>query len=421
MRMASASGRTLLAVPLLAVALLGCPDADDPAPAPSEPTGRASCDEGEACASTPPACNPSNCEGCCLGETCVSGGYPAGCGTKGAACEVCAEGASCNGGRCVRPCGPDTCAGCCSATGECLAGASDLTACGESGAACAPCGASEACVAGKCVAATCSATCNGCCKPDGSCVAYAATPGSSTSGATCGARGGTCVACADNASCEEGACRPNPGTAPACGGCWAADGTCTAGSDVVACGSAGMACDACGAFACVEDLDGAPVVHRACYLPTSQSYDVLLLDATFPSTDDDGDSWDPFGGLPDPKVHAGACDLAATALDPKNVPECLVADSAVVADTLGPSWGAAALFSGIDARHLRFLTFWLYDDDVALKDAVADCQLVLNPTDRDREMFRRYEKVLAGGVFEVACNSPKRKGVAKLRVRLRPH
>ena len=33
----------------------------------------------------------------------------------------------------------------------------------------------------------------------------------------------------------------------------------------------------------------------------------------------------------------------------------------------------------------------------------------------------RFEKVLAGGVFEVSCSSPKRKDVAKLHVRIRPH
>ena len=419
--MTFAFARSLFAGALLGAALLGCPDADDPAPVTT--AGRASCDEGEACASTPPACNPSNCEGCCLGETCVTGGYPAGCGTKGARCEVCAEGASCEAGRCVRPCGPDTCAGCCSATGECLAGASDAAACGENGAACAACGPAKACSAGKCVAATCDATCNGCCKPDGSCVPYAGEAGSGRSKATCGARGSQCVACAGDGECDEGACRPNPASTPKCPiGCWASDGTCVAGTDPVACGSAGNSCDACGPFECMGALDGVPVLSAGCFLPTTRTYDVLLLDASYPSFDDDGDSWDPFAGLPDPKVHAGACDLSVLTQDPKNVPGgCLTQDSAVVADTLGPSWGGAVLFSGIDARHLRLLSFWLYDDDVALNDAVADCQLVLNPTDRDRTVFQRFEKVLAGGVFEVSCSSPKRKDVAKLHVRIRPH
>lgn len=164
-----------------------------------------------------------------------------------------------------------------------------------------------------------------------------------------------------------------------------------------------------------------PVLSAGCFLPTTRTYDVLLLDE-LPVVRRRRRLVGPLRRSARSEGARGRGDFSVLTQDPKNVPGgCLTQDSAVVADTLGPSWGGAVLFSGIDARHLRLLSFWLYDDDVALNDAVADCQLVLNPTDRDRTVLQRFEKVLAGGVFEVSCSSPKRKDVAKLHVRIRPH
>lgn len=48
------------------------------------------------------------------------------------------------------PCGPSSCPGCCSASGECLGG-TNLNACGTEGGACTACAANLVCSVGSCV------------------------------------------------------------------------------------------------------------------------------------------------------------------------------------------------------------------------------------------------------------------------------
>lgn len=111
----------------------------------------------------------------------------------------------------VIPCGPETCDGCCSASGQCRPGTSPF-ACGGEGAACDRCGPSETCTAGACVASVegepdagaglgCGpSTCRGCCQ-NNECI----DPGFQSAEA-CGSNGGACVGCVQGDVCVLGAC-----------------------------------------------------------------------------------------------------------------------------------------------------------------------------------------------------------------------
>ena len=102
----------------------------------------------------PPVCLPATCGGCCDSQgRCVSGQQDFACGTGGDQCADCAAlGGRCESGHCVdttRPCGPSTCAGCCTEDGRCLVGTRPA-ACGRGGAQCQDCG-DEVCEQGACV------------------------------------------------------------------------------------------------------------------------------------------------------------------------------------------------------------------------------------------------------------------------------
>lgn len=167
------------------------------------PTG-ARCENGECVA--PRNCRPDTCIGGCCDENdeCVQGTSNASCGSGGAACESCLDGAMCVDQQCETraACGPDNCSGCCDAAGVCISSGA-LTACGIGGAACQDCTAinGATCTDGSCVSPTCGQTCNGCCDGD-TCIATA-------SNAQCGASGNACMACPDDQTCTNGACVPN--------------------------------------------------------------------------------------------------------------------------------------------------------------------------------------------------------------------
>ncbi len=109
------------------------------------------------------------------------------------------------------PCGPETCDGCCSASGLCLKGTSPF-ACGEGGLACSRCGPSESCSAGVCgsspdpdsdggVSSACGpSTCAGCCQ-NGECIDLRVQ-----TAPACGLGGGACSACEGDDVCVLGAC-----------------------------------------------------------------------------------------------------------------------------------------------------------------------------------------------------------------------
>ncbi|HMJ12561.1 MAG TPA: hypothetical protein VK524_14150, partial [Polyangiaceae bacterium] len=91
-----------------------------------------------------PTCSRATCpNGCCDAQgVCRDGRTNAVCGTNGQACSNCGT----NGRACAaqgfcyagRHCGPDNCAGCCTANGECRNGTSSLS-CGQYGALCENC------------------------------------------------------------------------------------------------------------------------------------------------------------------------------------------------------------------------------------------------------------------------------------------
>lgn len=59
---------------------------------------------GSACGPTVPPCTRTSCLGCCdAAGMCRTGGEPSACGSSGAACSVCAAGASCSFGTCGTP------------------------------------------------------------------------------------------------------------------------------------------------------------------------------------------------------------------------------------------------------------------------------------------------------------------------------
>ena len=116
--------------------------------------GRTCTQPGSYCAFFP-SCNSSTCpSGCCDAQgNCQSGNTNAACGDQGQKCVDCKQsGQSCAAqGFCYsgQHCGPDNCAGCCTATGQCRNGSSSFR-CGEFGALCAYlCGVHAAYITGQ--------------------------------------------------------------------------------------------------------------------------------------------------------------------------------------------------------------------------------------------------------------------------------
>lgn len=187
------------------------------------------CVAGE-CRGAPPACGPGNCSGCCSASgQCVAGTAGAACGTGGERCASCGSGRQCvqPGNYCafVPSCGPLTCpTGCCDAQGRCRDGRADA-ACGTAGNACSDCaGAGKSCAPqGFCYAgAHCGPdNCAGCCTTTGRCVEGSSNASCGQYGAlcdNCGASGKTCRAnvCSDGSVCPAAypGCLPGARTTP---------------------------------------------------------------------------------------------------------------------------------------------------------------------------------------------------------------
>lgn len=208
--------------------------------------------EGRACDPTTRQCgrgkcDPTNCNGCCVGDQCLTGREVAACGLKGLQCTTCAAGQICRaqsggGGQCegTPACGPQNCAGCCTANGQCVTG-SDTTACGRQGAACTNCGSTNrVCAADKTCQAqtTCNAAnCAGCCVGNNCVIA--------TTAQACGAGGAVCKQCGAGEACSNGACVPAAQCSPAnCPGCCIGN-ICAIGNQNTACGLNGAECSNC--------------------------------------------------------------------------------------------------------------------------------------------------------------------------------
>ena len=98
-----------------------------------------------------PACDSTNCTGCCDGDRCLSGASLAACGQGGVACDVCALGAMCEATGCVGgpvACGPGNCDGCC--MGDICVTGDRPAACGMGGGACEMCESWQMCQSAGC-------------------------------------------------------------------------------------------------------------------------------------------------------------------------------------------------------------------------------------------------------------------------------
>ncbi len=185
-----------------------------------------------ACEGPPPICGPANCGGCCDAQgVCRAGTAETTCGTDGMSCANCASsGRKCSvpGGYCayVPTCGPTTCPnGCCDASGVCRDGRSDAR-CGAGGAACTSCEATgQACSPqGFCYqGAHCGPdNCAGCCTANGVCRPGAGNQACGLYGAlceNCTSTGATCVGqtCSTGSTCPAAyaGCSPAAVTTPA--------------------------------------------------------------------------------------------------------------------------------------------------------------------------------------------------------------
>lgn len=196
-------------------------------------------------------CDATNCDGCCVGDQCLTGRDLTACGAKGSQCATCAAGQICRGqvaggGVCegTASCGPQNCAGCCAANGQCVTGA-DANACGRQGGACQNCaGSGRICGTDRTcqTPTTCNAqNCAGCCVGN-NCV-IATTP------QACGGGGVACKACGANETCSNGQCVPAAQCSAAnCPGCCIGN-ICALGNQNTACGLNGAECSNCSAQA----------------------------------------------------------------------------------------------------------------------------------------------------------------------------
>ena len=186
------------------------------------------------------SCGPGSCTGCCTSSgQCVSGIEPGACGSVGMTCMNCSlSGFTCQLGQCVQPSSFSAGGGTASTGGGVATGGGLATGGGASGA----CGASS---------------CAGCCS-EGRCSIGVFDD-------ECGARGTACTACgalrcsafprAPDGSAQGGRCvtaGTGGGSASTCSvatcptGCCDANGACQRGVTDAVCGTVGAACTSCG-------------------------------------------------------------------------------------------------------------------------------------------------------------------------------
>lgn len=168
-----------------------------------ECTGPEICNNNNGVCGCTPTQNP------CAGRVC--GRVDNGCGTP-VQCGECTSPATCNDatGQCVCTPSPNACAGreCGSADNGC----GQRVACGPSDGACA--GGDTCNAAGECLPASCQ-SCNGCCTAQGTCLAGSVRE-------TCGHTGRRCKSCNPEVACVNGECTCSNGVS--CGqGCCSTD------------------------------------------------------------------------------------------------------------------------------------------------------------------------------------------------------
>ena len=186
---------------------------------------------GGKCQGPPPACGPKTCGGCCDAQgTCQTGTGNSACGNTGSPCENCVAGGKiCNqpGSYCAffPSCGSVTCpTGCCDKSGKCLDGKTNA-ACGSGGSQCANCASQgQSCAPqGFCYSGNhCGPdNCAGCCTATGQCVTGATGVACGQYGKLCDnclSKGQSCVAqvCSSGSTCPAAysGCSPSANTLP---------------------------------------------------------------------------------------------------------------------------------------------------------------------------------------------------------------
>lgn len=292
-------------------------------------------------------CGSGNCSGCCEGNTCMPGNADSACGRNGQACQACTGGSSCVDGSCetAPQCQPGSCSGCCDGD-TCLPGNQD-SACGTGGYYCQACTGNQSCVNGVCVSECGPDTCLGCCDPvSGACL-------SGNQDDACGYGGQDCSTCGGNEACSNGSC-VNVTCQSTCQGCCSGD-TCLGGGSSTACGTDGYPCVDCGqGFACD---------FGECVVDPASRWDVVLLNGEISITDPDGDSWDIFGGLPDPFVTF----VVGGVMEPTSQ-----AMSEAVDDTITPSWNVVIL-TDVSARAIfEHFCYQVFDSDIDYPEEISD-------------------------------------------------
>ncbi|MDP3238367.1 MAG: hypothetical protein Q8N26_36575 [Myxococcales bacterium] len=179
-------------------------------------------------------CGPGSCTGCCTSSgECVSGIEPASCGSVGMACMNCSlSGFTCQLGQCVQPSSFSSGGGAAGTGGGLATGGGASGACGSS--SCAGCCSEGRCSLGvfddECGSRGTSCTTCG----DLRCSAFPRASDGSAQGGRCvttGAGGGGASTCSV-ATCPTGCCDAN--------------GACQRGVTTSACGTVGAACTSCG-------------------------------------------------------------------------------------------------------------------------------------------------------------------------------
>jgi len=125
-------------------------------------------------------------------------------------------------------------------------------------------------------------------------------------------------------------------------------------------------------------------------------WDVIAIDGTVPEHDAAGETWDLWGGLPDPFVRMTVSD------DPEDITDRCPA----IADTTSPSWLAPVL-SDVPARALTGgIVTTVLDEDLDPHDPMGTCTIEVT------------EDRFSEAPFEVNCAD----GMGwTINVRIRPH
>lgn len=215
---------------------------------------------------------------------------------------------------------------------------------GESCGTCAAdCGSCAACGDGTCAPST-GESCTSCPADCGSCDETCGN-GMCLAGETCSTCPGDCGAC-------SGSCSP-----ATCAGCCTGAGICDGGASIGACGAGGNACMACGG--------GLACSGGGCVVDPASRWNVLLDTLTVPQRHHGGETWDAFGGAPDPTVQVRVGSESAT-------PSAYAFGGD---DVFFVGYAGRVVVENVRASDLSaHLSFWVYDEDTTNWERVGACR-----------------------------------------------